>query len=312
MTPSSPDRNQYCLALLGLTLTALFWAGNALVARHIVGVIPPLSLSFWRWFIPTLLLLPFTVKFIKLYWSVITQNWKRVLVLALLSISSYNTILYMAAQTTTAINITLVSTSLPVGTLLFSMLVLKTAPLKVQIIGAATSLSGALIILSRGDWSVFSAMKFHQGDLLMLGAVLCWSLYSVLIKHWRIDIPAFPLLCVLISLGTPFIAPLYLVEWYSVGGFSLTPENLMVLIYIGIFPSLLAYLFWNYGIRIVGPATASIFSYLIPVFTTVLSVPLLGESPTLYHLAGGALTLTGLILATLPGSQWGKLKASRE
>lgn len=296
-TPTAKYTNQQ-IAIVGLVLTSLFWAGNAIIARLSVGDIGPISLSFWRWCLPCIYLSPFIVLAWKKHWEVIKTHRLQIVTLSILSISTYNTILYQAAQYTTSINITLVSCALPIGILLFTYLLLKDTPTKKQIIGGVISLIGVLTILSSGDIDRLLNIRFNQGDLLMLFAVCCWSLYSVLLKKWPLEIPAFDMFCLFISIGTPMIAPFYFWETCISGSFDLSMTNITLLAYLAVFPSVLAYIFWNNGVKHIGPGKASLFSYLIPVFTSILAITFLQEALHPFHLIGGLLTFIGLYLSS--------------
>ncbi|MCP5161527.1 MAG: DMT family transporter [Hahellaceae bacterium] len=302
------------LALFGLTLTSLFWAGNALVARGMTGELAPLALSFWRWAIPSLYLLPFSFFYIRKYWPELKQKKGPVFMLSLLGIGTYNSVLYTAATQTTAINLTLVSSTLPFGTLLCALLILRARPSRHEIAGAMLSCLGALTILSQGDFNKLRHLQFNPGDTLMIVAMLCWSLYSVLFKKWSINIPAMPFLTIMIPIGTLCILPFYLVDSLvdsfaeaNATAVNLWPEHVYwSLAYVATLPSVMAYWLWNRGVQVVGPGLASIFSYLIPVFTAMLSVPILSETLELYHGVGGLLTLGGLVLAS-----WSSLRQTR-
>lgn len=296
--PHNSDIRSRQLAVIGLALTSLFWAGNAIIARLSVGDISPISLSFWRWFLPCLYLSPFIYRAWKRHWHTIQHNFIRILALAVLSISTYNSVLYLAAQHTSSINITLVSSGLPVGTLLFAYFLLGDRPDARQVAGGIISLLGVMTILSNGSFNRLMQVEFNKGDMLMLIAVSCWSIYSVLLKKWPLNIPGFDLFCIFISLGVPFIAPFYLWDLTSAGLFELSTENLAMLGYIAVFPSVFAYILWNNGVKHIGPGKASIFSYLIPVFTSILAITFLQEQLFSYHLIGGALAFAGLYLSS--------------
>ncbi|MFE8072156.1 DMT family transporter [Marinobacteraceae bacterium S3BR75-40.1] len=285
-------------AILGLTVTAALWAGNALVARATADAIPPVALAFWRWSLPLLYLLPYTLWVWRRYREVILAHRRRLLGLSIFSITTYNTLLYLAAQYTTAINITLVSASMPLITVALSALLLGSLPTRAQGLGALLALSGVLIILTRTEWQVLAQLSFNPGDLIMLVSILSWSIYSVLLKRWPVPIPGFPLLCLLITIGAPLILPFYLWEWAFKGGFELTTNTLGALAYVGVLPSVVAYFLWNRGVARIGPANAALFFYLIPVFAAVIAVPVLGEQLAGYHLAGAGFILLGLYLAS--------------
>jgi len=285
-------------AIFGLLLTSLAWAGNALIARAATGVLPPVGLSFWRWSLALLLLLPFTAKGVWQHRRVLLGNWKQIIVLSALSISSYNTLLYQAAQTTTAINLTLVGTGLPVAAFFWSVLLLRQWPSGAAVTGALLGLAGLLLVLSGGAVGRLLQLSFNRGDILMLLAVLSWGLYSVLLQRWSLPVPGLVLMAALLLCGVPLLLPIFLWEQARLGPMPATAQAAGAIVYTAVFASLLAYVAWNHGVRVLGPATASLFSYLVPVFTALLGVLLLQEPLHWYHLAGGLLTFLGLIVAT--------------
>ncbi|PHQ13779.1 DMT family transporter [Marinobacter profundi] len=287
------------LAYLGLTLTTLFWAGNAVVARSVVDTIPPVSLAFWRWVLALVILLPIGLPGIRRHWTVILANWRPLLVLAVFSVSCFNTLLYQAAITTTVLNITLVNSTVPVVVALMAWLLLGDRMRSPQVLGIALALLGMLVIIGRGELATFRRLDFQPGDLWMVAAVLCWALFSVLLRRHQIPLPAFTFLTVQVAMGTLVLLPLYLVDALMLsGGFSLTPAVVPPLLYVAIFPGILAYAFWNHGVHQVGPSRSAMFMYLNPVFAAVLAGLFLDERLSLFHLAGGLLILAGLFLAT--------------
>ena len=285
-------------AVIGLLITALAWAGNALIARGTAGMLPPISLSFWRWTLALLLLLPFTITGLWRYRKLLLENWMRVAVLAALSISSYNTLLYQAAQSTGAINLTLVGTGLPVTAFFWSVLLLRQWPARATLCGAMLGLCGLILILPGGQPARRLELQFNDCDLIMLVAVFSWGLYSVLLQRWVMPVPGLVLMAAMLLCGVPLLLPFFLWELVHVGPMPVTWQAAGAVSYTAVFASLVAYVAWNNGVKVLGPATASLFSYLVPAFTALLGVLLLGEQLHWYHLAGGALTFTGLIVAT--------------
>ena len=287
-------------AWLGLVLGNLFWAGNALVARLVRDDIPPISLGFWRWTLALVILLPFVAPALWRARQAIVYGGWRLVVLSVVSICAYNTLLYSAAHTTEAINITLVTTCLPLATFIFAGILLKEWPRPLAWGGMAIAAAGLLVLISRGEWQRFLSLNFNKGDVLMLLAVADWALYSVLLRRWArwIQISALPLLGLSILIGVPIMAPLYAYEFSQVGGFALTQANLAAIAYTAVFASLFSYFAWTYGVQIVGAAKASLSSYLMPVFTAVLGWIWLGEYLAGFHVVGAALIFSGLIVAT--------------
>ena len=287
-------------AVGGLLLAVLCWSGNALVGRAFHNAIPPLTLSFWRWVLATCLLLPFVARSIWRHRATLrTAGW-RLPVIAALGVSSYNSLLYSAAQSTEAINLTLVNTCLPLFTFIGGGLLLGEWPARRAWFGMAIAACGLVYLISRGSWDAFANVAFKTGDLIMLVAVLVWALYTLSLRRWSefLQVPPLTLLGVLMTIGTPLILPFYLFELSHVGGFEPSPINLSVIAYTAVFASLVAYLSWNHGVKTVGAAKAAMATYLMPVFTAILGWLLLGEGLQLFHWIGGGLIFAGLLLTT--------------
>lgn len=283
-------------------MAVICWSGNALVARAFHDEIPPLGLSFWRWLLAASLLLPVVARSIWQHRSALRAASWRLPVLAACGIASYNSLLYSAAQSTEAINLTLVNTCLPLATFIGAGVLLGEWPLRRAWFGMAVAAAGLLYLISRGSWQTFTSLSFQSGDLLMLIAVLIWALYTLLLRRWArfLPIPPLTLLGVLMLLGVPLILPLYLLELSRVGGFAVTASNLAAIAYTAVFASLIAYLAWNHGVSVLGAAKAAMTSYLMPVVTALLGWLLLGEALQTFHWIGGALIFGGLLMATRP------------
>lgn len=289
-------------AYAGLILTPLFWAGNAVMAKGMVGSIPPLSMAFWRWAIALAILLPFGLPGVWRHRKIIRERMGAMLVLSILSVSMFNTLLYFAAITTTATNIALINSTIPIFVALLAWVLLGDRTRPIQALGIALAALGIVTVIARGDVSVLTNLQAQTGDLIMVGAVFCWGLFSVQLRRQAVPLPALTFLTAQILLGTLVILPVYLIDlWFFSGGFELSQQTVMPLLYFAVFPGILAYAFWNHGVRKIGPAKSAIFMYLMPVFASVLAVIFLGESLGLFHIIGGLLILAGLILATRVG-----------
>ncbi|MAM86292.1 MAG: EamA family transporter [unclassified Hahellaceae] len=287
------------LAYLGLTLTALFWAGNAVVGRSVVDTIPPLSLSFYRWSIALCILLPFGLAGVWRQRQVIAEHFWPLLLLSALSVGAFNTLLYLSALTTTALNISLVASTIPIMVAFLAWLILGERLRLSQTLGILLALLGILVVISRGQWSTLSELSFHPGDLIMVAAVSCWGLFSVLLRRHAVPLAPLTFLTVQVGLGVLVISPFYLVDLLFIsGGFVVDASVIPPLAYVAIFPGLLAYAFWNNGVHSIGPSRAAVFMYLGPIFTAVLAGLFLGERMSLFYITGGILILAGLLLTT--------------
>ncbi|MCM2283230.1 MAG: EamA family transporter [Desulfobacula sp.] len=290
------------LAYSGLSLAVFFWAVNTVIAKAVVLEIRPMALSFYRWLIAFMIILPFAASHLKKDSLLIRQHLGFLFVLALPSVAAYNSILYFGAQFTTAVNISLVAAAMPVMTLLFSWIMNKEKPLCLQSIGIVVSIIGMLLIITKGSFRLLLNLSFNPGDLLIVFAIASWAFYSVLLKKRQINISPISFLTVLIALGTLCILPFYTWEFVVYKGFELNRVNITIFLYLGIFPSVLSYIFWNYGVRTAGASVASVFMYLLPVFTSAIAFVFLDEKLYSHHFMGGFLILLGLILSSFRGA----------
>jgi len=284
-----------------LTLPPLFWAGNAVVARMIVGEVPPVALSLARWVIALALLLPFAWRAALRHRAILARHWRILLAIGPLGVGAYNTLQYIALQTSTPMATSLIASSSPVFILALGALVFGERTRSAQWLGAALSVGGVLLVMARGDPANLAQLAFVPGDLIMLVANLTWTLYTWLLRRHRPDLPFAPLLLVQVAIGVVAIAPFAALEA------SLSPARIQwsggtaaAMLYMAVFPSLAAYWCWDLGIRRVGAVIPVYFANLTPVFAAVLSMWLLDDAPRIYHVAALALIIGGIHLASRP------------
>jgi len=293
------QNNDVRWAYLLLVLPPLFWAGNTVLARGVAELIPPVTMSFWRWVIALSLLLPFTWKQVVKDWEGIKSGWKNILLVGLLGISSFNTLLYTAAQTTTAINIALTQSVMPAVIVLISFLLYRERISRLQILAVILCIIGAGYIVMHGDWNRLQQLSFARGDLIMLLAVCFYALYSVLLRN-RPAIHPMSFLTTTFSVGVVTLFPLYLWELGRVAPLQLNGSVVASLAYVGLFPSIAAYLCWNRGIEQVGANRAGLYINLIPLFASLMAIAFLGERFKEYHLVGIVFICGGLLLFNWP------------
>jgi len=281
-----------------LVLPPLFWAGNSVLARGVADLIPPVAMSFWRWTIALLILLPFTWKQTLKDWPEIKQHWKIIFLLGLFGIASFNTLLYTAAHSTTAINIALTQSVMPVIIVFISFILFRDRITRTQIFAIALCTLGAGYIVIHGDWQRLLQLEFVIGDLIMLLAVSLYGLYSVLLRK-RPDIKPMSFLTSTFAVGVVLLLPLYLWERQTTAPLELSQPVIISLLYVAFCPSILAYLFWNQGIHEIGANQAGLYINLVPLFASLLAVLFLGEHFQTYHLIGIVLIASGLLLFNL-------------
>ena len=285
-----------------LSLATLLWAGNAIVGRVLVGSISPITLSAVRWGLAALLLLPLGWRILKPS-SALWQNKSRFLVLGLLGVGSYNVLLYLALQTSTAINVTLIGASMPIWMLLIGAIFYQVRPTLLQFLGAVVSLVGVTVVLTRGEPASLLSMEVVMGDLLIMLATILWAFYS-----WMISRPGksterqwpwaeFLMAQVLIGfLWTMLFEGAEIATGHAFIDLNYWTGSLILFVAIG--PSLIAYRCWGLGVNGAGPTVAAFFANLIPLFTALLSAAILGDPPQLFHGLAFVLIVVGILVSS--------------
>ena len=294
---SSPGRWIANQPYLLLCVTALCWAGNAIVGRLAAGHIPPVTLSFLRWSIAFLIILPFAWQHLKRDWSAIRARLGTMIVLSIVGIGGFNTVQYWALEYTTALNTLLLQSAGPLFVAVWSLILLGVRLTPAQAGGVALSLTGVLVILLHGDLAALAGIEFNKGDIIFTVAVAIFGLYSVLsLKRPRIhplSFAGFTFGC-----GAACLIPLLIWELLSRPVMQVNTGNLLSLLYVAVFPSTLAYLCYNRGVQLIGANRAAPFSHMVPLFGSAMALVFLDERPQLFHVVGFALVLTGVFVAS--------------
>ena len=281
-----------------LVLTSLFWSGNFVLGRAVHGLVPPLALSFWRWALALLLALPFAWPHLRRDWPRLRRHWPVLLGLAVLGVTNFNTFVYLGVQTTTASNAVLLVAATPVLIVALSFLLLGHRISAVQSLGILISLSGVGVIVTTGRPERLLELRLNPGDAWVLAAALSWALYSIALRWRPPGLHDLSFLGATIGLGLLPLAPLYAWELAQGHGFELNTVTGAALGYVAVFPSVLAYVFWNRAVHELGAARSGQFIHLMPAFGTALSILLLDERLHGFHLAGILLIAGGIWLST--------------
>ena len=292
-----------------LVLPPMLWAGNAVVGRMLVGSMPPVAMNGLRWLIVAVLLAP-------LAWPVlrdrgaIAKRWRHLALVGALGVGTYNALQYLALQTSSPINVTLIGSSIPVWMMVVGRLCFGQPLLRRQLLGAVLSVAGVLLVMSQGQWGTLARLHLVPGDLLMLLASLAWAFYSWLLAkppasmqgasrpNW--DWAGF--LWIQVGFGLIWSAlctgaeAMWTPHWLA--GWHLGPGTLVGLLFIAIGPSIVAYRCWGLGVQAVGPTVAGFFSNLTPVFAALWSTLLLGQGPRWYHPLALALIAAGIVVSS--------------
>lgn len=284
-----------------LTIPPLMWAGNAVIGRMVQDDIPPVTLNLLRWIVALLVLLPLAAWVMRKD-SGLWPHWRRYALLGLLGVGCYNALQYLALQTSTPMNVTLVAASGPFWTLLIGVLFFSAPVTRRNAISASLSVLGVLVVLSRGDWQQLLQVRWVIGDVFMLIATAAWCWYSWLLSHTteptriRQDWAAFLLAQVIFGLGW---SGLFTAMEWGVGDAHIAWSGSLVavLVFVGLGPAVLAYRCWGLGIAQAGPQMAGFFANLTPLFAALLSAAFLGDTPKLYHAIAFGLILAGIAVS---------------
>ena len=289
-----------------LLIPPLLWAGNTIVGRLVHELIPPITLNFFRWVLAFVLLLPIAHQVLRQS-SPLWPHWKRYGLLGLLGVGCYNSLQYLALQTSTPINVTLVASSTPVFMLGIGAVFYKQAVRKRQIFGAMMSIFGVLLVLCRGDWHALANVHLVLGDVFVLIATACWAWYSWLLS--RTQEPGLVrgnwayFLMAQIAFGLVWSGAFTAMEWSGYTGLvdahvSWSWPLIAALVYVAVGPALLAYRCWGLGVQRAGPNIAGFFANLTPIFAATMSALALGELPQMYHIAAFVMIIGGIVVSS--------------
>lgn len=292
---SGLKRRIYDMPYLLLTATTLAWAGNTVLAKGVVHLLPPVTLAFWRWLVAAILLLPLAWPYVRKDWPVIRKSWLPLLGISLAGVTCYNTFLYIGVQTTTAVNSGLILAAGPAVIVVLSRIILKHSIRRIQLSGLILSFAGAALIIANGRLETVTKLVFVKGDLWVMGSVFAGAMFSVLL-HFRPKIHPMSFVLTTFLVGLLFLLPLYLWEVFNSPPVAVNVEVVSSIAYVAIAPSIIAFFCWNRGIELVGPNRAGLFLYLTPLFVSIMACLFLGEVLYWFHFAGMFLIFAGVFL----------------
>ena len=281
-----------------LVCATLFWAGNFMVGKFaFFSNIPPMTLVFFRWSLVWIILLPFTYNEVVRHKEVILGNLPLLFFLALTSVGLFNSFTYLSLVHTQVINASLFNTAIPAIIILLCFLFKIEKTNRYQILGLILSVIGILSIITRLNLEIIISLNFNKGDLIMIGGVISWGLYSAFLKRKKFDLPLLTLVHVLCSLGLIFIFPQFMYEFSQGQKVDINIDLIYILFFLALFPSIGSYYCWAGAVSIIGANRAGIFLSLIPLFSTIMAIILFNEQFNFYHSLGAILIILGLFLS---------------
>ena len=281
-----------------LALANLFWAGNWVLGRALRDAFDPISLNFYRWAIAVVVLAPFALPGLAAKREVIRRHAGILALLALLSVSIFQSLVYLGLQSTTAVNAVLINCSGPLFILLSAWLIDGERATLRQLAGFLVSVAGILVILSRGEPAALLQLELRSGDAWIVLALAIWGVYSVLLKRRPAELGGVHFLFVLSAAGVLFLAPAFAFQVLQAPPRLPTMPEALAVLYVGLAASVGAFLFWNRGVAVVGANAAGFTLYLLPTFGTLLAIAFLGETFGAFHALGIATIVAGVIVAT--------------
>lgn len=282
-----------------MMLAPLFWAGNSVLGRAVVGegMVPPIGLAFWRWVLGALILLPLAWPHLGRDWRALAARPWDMLVLSALGIAAFNTLLYLGLRTTTALNGVMIQSAIPVMVAGLGVAVFGDRLRSVQWAGIGMSLAGATVLIGRGNVQTFAELAFNVGDLYVVAAAVAYAGYTVMLRR-RPDAHPLSFVFATFVIGATMLLPFYLAESFGGHPMPWSAAAMGSVAYAAVCASVLAYLCFNRAVALAGASVAGLCIHLVPVFGSLLAIGLLGERAQLYHAVGIALIAVGIVLAS--------------
>ncbi len=281
----------------------LLWAGNMTLARGLNTSIDPIALSFYRWTLACLAILPFSLKHIIAGWPIIQKRLGYFSIVAFLGVTAFATLVYMAGRTTTALNLSLISITFPVFIIIFSRIFLKEKISRLRTAGIILVLAGVVLLITKGKLKALATMSFTPGDALILLSSIAWAVYSILLRRKPKELNIWALQGTTFMLGWVFLAPFF---FFGRGNAAPITWNLTIvlsIIYVALMASLSAFILWNKAVERLGASRAGMVYYSMPLFSGILAYLILGESVGLFHLLSALLIVPGIVVANYTPSK---------
>ncbi|OLN21782.1 hypothetical protein BTO30_13070 [Domibacillus antri] len=289
------QNNAYIL----LIFSTLFWGGNAVAGKYLAGSIPPVTISFIRLAISLLIVLPFIFPLLKREASAARKNVKVLFILSITGVIGYNLLSYWALNYTTAINSSLLNSTSPLFIFLLSYLLIGEKITWKYTLSIILSMTGVMIVITRGSIERLLSLQFNAGDLIMLLAVTMWAFYSILVRDASKKMSSLGIFGYSLLIGFILMIPASIIELSFVPMDRIGLTEWTALFYLGIFPSICSFLLWNRAVALIGPSRSSIFMNLTPVFGALIAFFVLGERITVPQIIGGALVFIGVLYSSL-------------
>ncbi|MDO9537154.1 MAG: DMT family transporter [Thermoplasmata archaeon] len=296
MTNKPQNRHIISGYLFAIAATAL-WSGNFIIARGLNESIPPISLAFWRWVVAVVVFLPFALKPLIAEWDILKAHIPYLSITSVLGITVFNTLIYLAGHTTTAINLSLISITFPIFIVILSRIFFGELITINKGIGIIIVAAGVIVLITKGTLSTLLHITFAIGDVWMLLAAIIFAIYSILLKRKPEQLSIWALQLSTFILGLIFLFPFFVWEYVTAPPVEFDAKTVSSILYVGIFASLSAFVLWNKAIVAVGPSKAGMIYYTLPLFSGLLAYLFLREAISIIHFYSALLIVSGILTA---------------
>lgn len=288
--------NSQTKGILFALLATLLWSVNMVIASGIKGHIPPVGLAFWRWTVACIVLAPFAAKRTFESLPILKKHFWYLTFTAVLGITIFNTLIYFAGKTTSAVNLSLIAISIPLFIIILSRIIYKEKVSNIKIAGIATIITGVLVLISKGSLQALLSINFTIGDLLMLLACFFFACYTILVRKKPQPLAPKVFLFSVFSIGTALLLPFYIWENINYQKVIFDSTTILITLYVGIFASLVSFYLWNEAIRLIGTSKTALIYYLIPIFSGILAYFFLNQAIGLTQITSMGIIISGLFI----------------
>lgn len=288
--------NSQTKGILFALFATFLWSVNMVIASGVKGHIPPVGLAFWRWTVACIVLAPFAAKRTFESLPILKKHFWYLTLTAVLGITIFNTLIYFAGKTTSAVNLSLIAISIPLFIIILSRIIYKEKVSNIKIAGIATIITGVLVLISKGSLQALLSINFTIGDLLMLLACFFFACYTILVRKKPQPLAPKVFLFSVFSIGTALLLPFYIWENINYQKVIFDSTTILITLYVGIFASLVSFYLWNEAIRLIGTSKTALIYYLIPIFSGILAYFFLNQAIGLTQITSMGIIISGLFI----------------
>ena len=288
--------NNHTKGVLFALLATFLWSVNMVIASGVKGHIPPVGLAFWRWTTACIVLAPFALKDTIRTFKIVKKNFWYLTVTAVLGISIFNTLIYFAGKTTSAVNLSLIAISIPLFIIAISRIIFKEKVSNLRILGILTIIIGVFVLITKGSLDALLDINFTIGDLLMLLACFFFACYTLLVRKKPKELDSKVFLFTVFVIGTVLILPFYIWEHSYYEKVTFDSKTILITSYVGIFASLVSFYLWNEAIALIGTSKTAVIYYLIPIFSGILAYFFLDQAIEFIQIISMVIIVVGLLI----------------